>query len=279
MDRLCFSYPYSYSYSIEQVTLESSASSSMSRSILAVMLVLSAGLHLLFIVLAPAPTESKDVDRPQRVLKLRMVSKAVVPEVLQEQNVAAHSVESKPARVQVASKPKQQPQETIPLITESKAARSITEMLRQTLIEPQISDSGIRCTPLQRRQHLINCDDSHRYSDIGAVTGTELSQSLDSTLRVGVQGSEWAMALQVRQLLYQNEELQRQQVKAVSAEITADSGFLQAQLAENLRQLRRQSDALDRERSSLNVLGMTIDTYRASDSDTRNPNVFNRGRL
>ena len=87
------------------------------------------------------------------------------------------------------------------------------------------------------------------------------------------------MALQTRQLLYQNEELLRQQVKAVSAEITADSGFLQTQLAENLRQLRRESDALDRERSSLNVLGMTIETYRASDSHTRNPNVFNQGRL
>ena len=61
MDRLCFSYPYS----IEQVTLESSASPLMSRSILAAMLVFSAGLHLLFIALAPAPAELKDVERPR----------------------------------------------------------------------------------------------------------------------------------------------------------------------------------------------------------------------
>lgn len=50
-------------------------------------------------------------------------------------------------------------------------------------------------------------------------------------------------------------------------------------MADDWRQMRRQSDALDRQRGSFDLLCVTVDTYRPSDCHTRNPNVFNQGRL
>lgn len=256
-----------------QPPLEASSPQRTSRTLLWVTVLASITLHLLFVVFIPQPKPISAVGQQQRVLQLHMKpvvgKKSEAASTVEESASRAKSVRTGRARKQKHQL--QHPETTVVKAPSGAPVISIAEALRQTLIE---SNSGIRCTPLQRRQRLINCDDIHMVSDVGRLTGSDLSRSLDATLAIAVPISERTMAQQARQLLFE-----RKQLEGAATSIISGSEFLQAQVVEDLRQMRRQSDTLDRQRSSFDLFGVTVDTYRASDSHTRNPNVFNQGRL
>lgn len=257
---------------LNQSPLESSTPTRTSRPILWIAVLISTALHLLFVVFLPQPKQQLVVDQ-QRILQLRM------KRITENKSGAISAVEGRASHTEKKwpDSARKQEQELKALSAEdvkvvpSKPVISTAEALRQALAEPSNFNRGIRCTPLQRRQRLINCDDVG--GELDRFAESDLRRSLDASLAIVAPASERAMVLHSRQLLLQSQQLE----EAVS--IGANSEFLHSQVAEDLRQLRRQSDALDRQRSSLDLFGVTVDTYRASDSHTRNPNVFNQGRL
>lgn len=244
-----------------------------SRAVLWAALLVSACLHGVFIAMAPAPEQPVTVAQTQRVLQLRMMpsalgtSEAPAPPALTP--LKGESVLSSSEETHTESFSRQNPAATL-----NKPAVSITESLRQTLLEPEKLGTAIRCTPLQKRQRLMDCGDSQFDTSGSYASDSQLSRSLDSTLAITPSLSERAMALRTRELL-----MQRQQLEESVAGNMAESDFLRSQVEADFRDMRHQSDAQDRQRSSFDVLGVSVDSYRGSDSHTRNPNVFNQGRL
>jgi hypothetical protein len=249
--------------------LEPSPAKKSSNPILRLMVLLSVGLHLFFVALLPKPKLQPTLESPHRVLQLR-ITPAVKTKVETVTEALVQESTAQPDDAQQQKLPPLEAKKIKALL--SAPVISIGEALRQTLTQPSKLNHGIRCTPLQRRQRLINCDDAD--SEIGQFAESDLSRSLDASLAIAVPTSERSMALRSRLLL-----LQREQLEGAATSTGKSSEFLQAQVAQDLRQLRHQTDSLDRQRSSLDLLGITVDTYRASDSHTRNPSVFNQGRL
>lgn len=249
-----------------------------SRAILWAALLVSAGLHGVFIAMAPAPEQPVTVAQTQRVLQLRMMPSALgtseAPAPPAVTPLKGESVISNSEETHTEGFSRQNPAATLNKPTVNKPAVSITESLRKTLLESEKSGAAIHCTPLQKRQRLMDCGDSQFDVSGGYSSDSHLSRSLDSTLAITPSLSERAMALRTRELL-----MQRQQLEESVAGNMAESDFLRSQVEADFRDMRHQSDAQDRQRSSFDVLGVSVDSYRASDSHTRNPNVFNQGRL
>lgn len=177
-----------------------------------------------------------------------------------------HSTE--PKSISTGDKsPKQNPR---PIATTSQTSLSLKASVKDAVkAHFQTSPQPIECTPLQRSLRLLKCNET----DITYKGITSLHRALDKNLSTFQGPSKTAMALNTRLLLDS-----RQQLNAATANRVITKDLTTAITAE-LRQTRHQIDAYDQQRSSIEIMGVVVDTYRASDNYQRNPNHFDQGRL
>lgn len=146
-----------------------------------VTVLVSVVLNLLFAVLIPQPKLQYAVGQQKRILQLRMkpVADKKVRRSALKKRMPAMLKASGHTLLENKSRSCPPPEVTVVKTPSGAPMISIGEALRQTLIDPTNFNNGIRCTHLQRHQRLINCDDIHMVSEIGRLTGSNLSRSFD----------------------------------------------------------------------------------------------------
>lgn len=250
---------------------EDSKPATGTKTVLWLALFFSVMCHLILFLVMPSFSSTSLPAPSKKVFKLTPVNtlKVEKPQAVSDDKIKESIAVDSPSLHAISQSVENQPAESHSVIADV-ATESIAESLRASL-QPSIAPvKSFRCTDVQRRQRLIRCDETRGYIDDTPV----FPRSLDSALAIAAPPSERAMAINARQVI-----LLRQRLENMALSKPQQASFLRSQLAEDLRLLRRQSDALDQQRSSLKLPGITVDSYRASDSHTRNPNVFNQGRL
>lgn len=270
-------------------------SKTQSPSILTLALLASVLLHLIVIVCWPPATAPKSAETTKTIkLTLRLNAShkntvaqavAVAPkpaasEEQQQSEVVANSEINSAINRAINSSTKKIVAGKKVIGTVGQSSQSLTKLIEKVTSHTSLyADSSIICTSIQRKNPLLNCQqsipayDSRRYA-----VESDLQINIEQALRFPAESSDRAAAINARLLMADSERLS-QAYQQASGENYSESEYLQQLVKSDLQALRDRVDSSDRQKSRISVMGVSVDTYRATDSENRNEKIFKRGRL